>query len=142
LRNARRLGINPTSGTYAGLDNARQIGEIGLEAAARDNARRVTKADNFNRQHSALSLGRNLPATAGSMTSQAGQTYAGLSMAAGRDVDRWNDMSAASGQQMGYYAGQLSDWYRRRNAGTTNPQTGAGAGNGGWSDQASAAGVS
>lgn len=115
LRNARRLGINPTSGQYAALDNARQIGEIGLEAAARDSARRVTKDTNFTRQHSVLSLGRNLPATAGSMTNSAGGMYAGLSMAASRDTDRWNDLAAASGQQMGYYGGMLADWAKNRN---------------------------
>lgn len=134
LRNARRLGINPTSGSYAALDNARQIGEVGLEAAARDNARRATRAENFTRQHSALSLGRNLPATAGNLSNSAGSMYAGLSAAASRDTDRWNDLAAASGQQMGYYAGQLADWYRRRN-------TGMGSGSN-WQQQATDAGVS
>lgn len=139
LRNARRLGINPTSGSYAALDNARQIGEVGLEAAARDSSRRKTIAENFTRQHSALSLGRNLPATAGSMSAQAGNTYSSLGDAAGRNTDQWNALAGQAGQQMGYYAGQLADWYKKRQTNTASTGTTSGSS---WGQEAADAGVS
>lgn len=123
LRNARRLGINPSSGTYAALDNQKQIGEIGLEAAARDTARRTTKDINFGRQMSVLSLGRNLPNQSASAAGQAAAIYGGLGDQAGRMADRYNTVAGQAGSSAGYYAGQLGselgDWYRRRNQPTS-----------------------
>jgi hypothetical protein len=140
LRNARRLGINPNSGAYTALDTSRTLGEVGMEAAARDSARRTAKDINFTRQHSVLSLGRNLPATAGSMTNSAGAVYGSLASVAGRRADQANQMSAAAGQQTGYYGGMLADWYRRRQG---SPGTGMSDGTDqSWGRQAVAAGVS
>lgn len=141
LRNMRRLGVNPNSGNYIALDTARTLGETGIEAAARDNARRVTRDTNFNRQHSVLSLGRGLPATAGSMSNSAGAVYSGLASAAGRRLDQANDAQAAAGQQIGYYGGMLADWYRRRSAGGSTGGTSTG-GTKQWEEQAMEAGVS
>lgn len=130
LRGARRLGINPNSGAYTALDTSRSLGEVGIEAAARDNARRVARDTNFSRQHSVLSLGRNLPATASGMTSQAGAVYGSLGYTAGRRVDQANQASAAAGQQIGYYGGMLADWYRRRGTSTASGSTNGGYGGG------------
>jgi hypothetical protein len=139
LRGARRLGINPNSGAYTALDTSRTLGEVGMEAAARDNARRTARDTNFTRQHSVLSLGRNLPATANSMSNSAGAVYGSLASVAGRRVDQANSAQAAAGQQMGYYGGMLADWARRRNAGTSTTQGGNAPT---WEMQAQDAGVS
>lgn len=114
LRNARRLGINPNSGGYTALETSRTLGEVGMEAVARDNARRRTRDENFSRQHSTLSLGRGLPATVSGMSSNAGSMYGSLATLAGHRLDDANQLQAAAGQQMGYSVGMLGDWYRRR----------------------------
>lgn len=70
-RDLQRRGVDPMSGNALALDRENTLDAARMEAGARTRAREGTRDKNFARQLDTLSLGRNLPAQASSMTSQA-----------------------------------------------------------------------
>jgi hypothetical protein len=125
LRDARRLGINPTSGAYSAMDNDRSLRDTALEVTARDTARRGARQENFQRQYSALQLGRNLPSTAGALTSSAMHGIGGLADAAGRRTDQANALAADAGTAIGESLSNLALAYGSRRG--TSYSTGYGS---------------
>ena len=94
LRNARSLGINPSSPAFQGISTANQANTAGLEAAAQTTARQNAVTINAARQGAAVGLGNSLvPQSEGYQTGAAG-LYTGLDA-----VQRGRD--AASGQLYG-----------------------------------------
>lgn len=127
LRDARALGIDPSSGGFQALETSRQIGEVGLEAASRRVARHGAKDRNFQRKHAALSLGRGLPSTAGALTGSASSMASSLlNNQMGLDAAR-ADFQARRGEAMGEGIGMIvsgvSDWYKNRNKTQTSGAT-------------------
>jgi hypothetical protein len=122
LRDARRLGVNPTSGAYAALDNQSALGDAALEVTAKDSARRTARDDNFQRQYTSLSLGRNLPSAAGALTGNAQRGIGGLADAAGRRTDQSNALAAQAGDAFGRSLSNLTlaayDQFGKKPAGT------------------------
>lgn len=108
LRTARRLGVNPTSGAYAAMENDRSLRDTALDVTARDMARRKATDTNFQRQYTALSLGKGLPSQAGALTANASNTVGGLADAAARHTDQANALSAQAGQDFGRSLGELA----------------------------------
>lgn len=118
LRDARALGINPASGAYAALENSRGLKDAALEVSARDTARRGARSENFQRQSAVLSMGRNLPSTAGALTNSAISSVGGLADAAQARTDNFNRLAGQAGQAFGSAVGDLAsagmDSYRNR----------------------------
>lgn len=90
MREARALGIDPSSGAFQARESQRTLRDASTEVAARDRARTNAQDQNFQRQYTALSIGRGLPSTAGALTSSAQRGVAGLSDAAARRTDQAN----------------------------------------------------
>lgn len=135
-RGLRRLGVDPSSGSFAATRRDVEVANAGLEASERGFARRETRDSNFGRQLGVLQLGQGLPSTAGGLTSSAGGILGNVNASASRRLERAQDLSAASGAAFGTAVGQ---------AGTAlfNAWKGRGGGMaGGYADQAAAAGVS
>lgn len=127
LRDARRLGVDPSSGAYAAQANNRALGDVGLEVATRNNSRRATRDTNFQRQYTALSLGRGLPAQTAALNSSAMAGNASLlNTQIGLDGMR-ADFDAARGAAIGQGAAQigtgLADFYRSRQQQPKDQQT-------------------
>lgn len=124
LRDARRLGINPTSGAYAAMENQRGLSDVALELTGRDSARRAANDQNFQRQYTALSLGRNLNSQAGALTNSAANSIGGLADAASRRTDQASKLEseayAGMGEGLGALAGAGMDAWRNRNKTTTS----------------------
>ncbi len=109
LRNARRLGINPSSPAFDALENSNQANRAGLVASAKTYGRRYANDSNFQKQMGVLSLGRGLPATAGSLNASAFGMYG--------DINAQNQArDAAAGKLYGNAAGSLTDAIKQWNA--------------------------
>lgn len=136
-RNARRLGVDPSSGAYAATERDIQLGNAGLEASERGVARREARDSNFARQSSVLGMGSGLPATAGNLSGSAAGILGGVNASVTRRLERSQDLEGAAGQAFGnaLVAGASSLY------GTWKGGGGRTLG-GGYADQASAAGVS
>lgn len=113
-RNARRLGVDPSSGAYAATDRDIDIANAGLEASERGFARREARDSNFSRQSSVLGMGQNLPATAGNLSASAGGIFGNINASAQRRVERADQLGAAAGQAFGQAvtgaAGLVAGW--------------------------------
>jgi hypothetical protein len=121
LRDARRLGINPTSGAYAAMENDRSLRDTALEVTARDSSRRAARDENFQRQYTALAIGKGMPSQAGALTSDASRAIGGLADAASRRADQANQLAAEAGRDFGASLGELAgtgiDAWRNRGGG-------------------------
>ena len=86
-RNLARMGIDPTSGAFAQSEEDMAIARAAAEAGARNDARRVVRDTNYERERQAVSIGRGIPQTASGISSQAASAYgaagAGVNSAAG-----------------------------------------------------------
>lgn len=106
LRNARRLGINPSSPAFAALERDNQANRAGLIASAKTYGRRNAVDSNFQKQMGALGLGRNLATESGNLNSSAFNMYGTLAAnEAAQD--------ASKGQIYGQAAGYLTDAIRQ-----------------------------
>jgi len=63
-RSLSRMGINPNSGRFQGLQQQLQLAQAAAEAGARTRARRAGRREGFGRMLSAAGLGQNLPGQA------------------------------------------------------------------------------
>lgn len=108
LRDARSLGINPSSGAYAAMENQRGLSDVALELTSRDSARRAANDQNFQRQYTALSLGRNLNSQAGALTSNASRSIGGLADVASRRTDQANELAGKANAEFGSSLGELA----------------------------------
>ena len=135
-RNLRRQGVNPNSGRFVSSDRAVQLGEAALEAGARTNARESTRDRNFGRKLDVVQLGRNLPATAGNMSSMAQQGVAGVAGAAGVNRRRAENLAFDAGSDFGAsmadFADELYSVFENRGSrgNTTRPDPQRGSGEG------------
>jgi len=87
-RRLSRMGVDPSSGRFQGLQQQLSMAQAAAEAGARTRARRTGRRESFGRQLSAAQLGQQLPGQAisamsagGSQSGQAGQGFRAL----GRD---------------------------------------------------------
>lgn len=116
-RNLNRLGVNPNSGRFVSSDRAVQLGEAALEAGARTGAREATRDKNFARQLDVISLGRGLPASAGSFASMAQQGYGNAALSAGSRARGSEslayDAGADAGASMTEFANDLYDVFSK-----------------------------
>lgn len=117
-RNMRRLGVNPNSGAYVGLDRARELGGAKIEAGARTRARESTRDLNFGRQASVVGMGRGLPITAAGYSGQATAGFAGAaSLAEARAADSnalAQQAGAGYGNALGDFVQTAADWWKNR----------------------------
>ena len=117
-RNQRRLGVNPNSGAYVGLDRARGVGEAKVEAGARTRARSGVRDLNFARQSSIIGLGRNLPVTSAGFAGQAAAGMSGVSNLASYRSASSQRAAGEAGEQFGGSlvdaATSVYDWWKGR----------------------------
>jgi hypothetical protein len=73
-RNQMRLGIDPSSPKYQAQQQQLALARAASEAGARTNARDRIRDVNYARKLDAASLGRNIPATAGTMLASGANT--------------------------------------------------------------------
>lgn len=74
-RDQARMGIDPSSGRLQEQQKSLEIAQAAAEAGARTQARNVTSDVNYQRMLNAVSIGRNLPSTAASISGQSAATY-------------------------------------------------------------------
>jgi len=90
-RNLSRMGVNPNSGRFQGLQQQLQLAQAAAEAGAKTRARRSGRRESFERMIAAAGLGRNLPGQATSAmqsgSSQQARAGEGFRALAG-DYDR------------------------------------------------------
>lgn len=106
-RGAAAMGIDPTSGRYAGIDRTADVATGLAAAGAENNARSQVRQQGLALQESAINLGNGLPAsasTAAGMGVSAGSASLGTNLAA-------NQSSLAGTQIMGQgYQGAMSGY--------------------------------
>lgn len=111
-REAASLGIDPTSGRYAGIDRAGEMGTALAAAGAQNSARQMVRDKGLALKADAVNLGRGLPAQSAQAAAAglgAGSSAVGLHQT---NQGLYNSSTGIMGQgfqgQMAGYAGQAS----------------------------------
>lgn len=100
-RRLRSLGVDPTSGSYVGVDRASSLAEAEAEAGQRTAAREGVRDKNFARQMDVLQLGRGLPGTAGNLSAVASGTLSDASRVASARAAGSDAMAGEAGFNYG-----------------------------------------
>lgn len=114
-RNARRLGINPSSPAYAAIQRQDQADRAGLISSASTYGRRYARQTNFNDQLAALGLGSNLVTNAGNLNSSAFNMNNTL-------TNLQANQDAQKGSLYGNAAGSLADAIKQWSTSKNTPQ--------------------
>lgn len=140
-RNMASMGINPTSGRYAGIDRSTSLTGALAQAGAENSARDKTRQMGIMLRKDAAALGRNLPGTAAQSYGvglQAGNSAVGNNASANTGFYQANNVmtsgfgGAMSGNSSGagmlntQYGNQLQGWAAQQQA---NSASSAGIGN-------------
>lgn len=135
MRDAASLGIDPTSGRYAGIDRAAEMGTALASAGAENTARTAVRDKGLALKADVANLGRGLPAQsaqAASLGLGAGSSAVGLNQGTnGQFLASTNIMNNGfSGAQQGYagqastlnnlYQNQLAGWNAQQQANSAN----------------------
>lgn len=108
-RRMRRNGVNPASGVYAEQDRLMSLDEAKTAVGARYNARQGVDDKNYQRQYTSLALGRNLPSTAGTLTSSALGTFGRASAQSEGRANRYAADAASNFSAAGSSIGGIID---------------------------------
>lgn len=130
-RNAASLGISPTSGRYAGIDRASEMGTALASAGAENTARTAVRDKGLALKADVVNLGRGLPtqsAQAASLGLGAGSSAVGLNQGTNAQFQASTNImnNGFSGAQQGYagqastlnnlYGSQLQAWQAQQQA--------------------------
>lgn len=123
-RRLRRLGVNPASGRYRGIERQTSLDEAAIEAGARTSARDRTRGENFERQSSVLQMGRGLPATAGALSGSASAGVGRVASLAGARARSSEGLAYDTGVGTGRALGEAIDagvelWKNRKTGSST-----------------------
>jgi hypothetical protein len=136
-RNAAGLGISPTSGRYAGIERAGDLGTALGEANAANNARTAVQDKGLALKADVVNLGRGLPsqsAQAAALGLNAGSSAVGLNQSTNAQYLASTDImgSGYKGAMAGYggeastlnqqYSNQIQAWQAQQNVNAANSQ--------------------
>lgn len=134
-RSATAMGINPTSGRYAGIDRAADLGTALASASAQNQARQQTRDKGLALKADVVNLGRGLPAQsaqAAALGLNAGSSAVGLNQGTNAQYLASTDImgSGYKGAMAGYsgmgqtlntqYANQINAWQAEQQANAAN----------------------
>lgn len=112
-RDAAGLGISPTSGRYAGLDRAAEMGTALAEAGAMNTARQQVRDRGIALKADAVNLGRGLPAQS---AQAAGLGVGAGSSAVGLHQGNQQIFNSSAGIMSQGYQGQMAGYAGQANA--------------------------
>lgn len=114
-RNLTRMGINPNSGRFAGMNQSFAINRAAAEAGARNQARLQARNENFQRANAIAGLGYNYNSLGLNAANSATSALSGATSALNSGANAYN---TASGIQRTYgtMLGQLADASNKRAA--------------------------
>lgn len=119
-REAASLGINPTSGRYAGIEKAGEMGTALASAGAQNNARQLVRDKGLALKADVVNLGRGLPAQsaqAAALGLSAGSSAVGLNQGANQQyIASTGIMGQGFQGQMQGYAGQANTLQNQYNS--------------------------
>lgn len=111
-RNSASMGLSPTSGRYAGIDRAGEMGTALATAGAANSARQQVRDKGLALKADVANLGRGLPAQsaqASALGLSAGSSAVGLNQQANaQQIASGNVMNSGFQGQMAGYGGQAS----------------------------------
>jgi len=111
-RNAASMGLSPTSGRYAGIDRAGELGTALASSAAQNGARQSVRDKGLALKADVANLGRGLPAQsaqAAALGLTAGSSAVGLTgQANAQQMAAGNVMNSGFQGQMAGYGGQAN----------------------------------
>ncbi len=82
-RNLGRMGINPNSGRYSGMERSAALGKALARTNSANTARKVARDEQFSRVGNALNFGRGGMNSVGSMMNSAANIYGNIGAQAG-----------------------------------------------------------